>query len=207
MENKELDQELENFFSLESEDGDSQEDNQDLDDTTNEVESEASEDQEDQPDEEQDDTFTAEKENKMLKKQKQSLKTKLSKYEQEIEHLKELNAKYESWEMTHEELVKREISKYKIEAMQDQEIGKSSEQYWIDPDTIKAYVNKWLSVEQATKLAVLESWDPSKLLDDQAKAKIKGWNGLVGWPTVAKAKPQTLEDLARDIDSEWGKLI
>lgn len=207
METQELDQELDNFFSLDSEDGDSQEDNQDLE-TTEEVEASEEETQEeDQADEEQDDTFTAEKENKMLKKQKQSLKTKLSKYEQEIEQLKELNAKYESGEMTHEELVKREISKYKIETMQDQEIGKSSEQYWIDPDAIKAYVDKWLSVEQATKLAVIESGDPSKLLDDQAKAKIKGWNGLVGWPTVAKAKPQTLDDLAKDIDSEWGKLI
>ena len=196
-----VDQDLDNFFSLDSEDGDSQEDNNEL-----EGQETAEEDQETEPaeaeEEEQENSFTPEKENKMLKKQKQSLKTKLSRMEQENERLQDLNAKYESWEMTHEELVQREISKYKIETMQDQEIGKSSEKYWIDSESIKAYVNKWLSIEEATKLAVLNSWDPSKLLDDQAKAKIKWGNGLIGWPTVTKSKPETLADLAKDIDSE-----
>jgi septal ring factor EnvC (AmiA/AmiB activator) len=123
-----VDQEMDNFFSLDSEDGDSQEETTDVD--TEVEETEADEQEEETTEEQEDDNkFTPEKENKMLKKQKESLKNKVSKYEQEIAKLKELNEKYESGEMTHEELVQRAISKYKIETMQDQEIGKSSEKY------------------------------------------------------------------------------
>lgn len=205
MEDTNLNQELNEFFSLESEDGDSQDETTDVD--TEVDESEADEQEEEETEEQEDDNkFTPEKENKMLKKQKESLKNKVSKYEQEIAKLKELNEKYESGEMTHEELVKREISKYKIETMQDQEIGKSSEKYWIEPSAIKEFVDKWLSVEDATILAVAKSWDKSKLLDDQTKAKIKWGNGLVGWPKVEAPKPKTQSDLAREIDKELGYL-
>jgi hypothetical protein len=88
--------------------------------------------------------------------------------------------------------------------MQDQEIGKSSEKYWIDPSAIKEFVDKWLSVEDATILAVAKSGDKSKLLDDQTKAKIKWGNGLVGWPKVEAPKPKTIQDLAKEIDKELG---
>lgn len=205
MEDEVINTEIDQFFSQTSEDGDSQE--QTTDDVQEvETDEETTEDQEEEIEEEIEEEApkrqTPEEKAKMLQNQKKSLEKKLSKKDSEIQRLTELNEKYESWEMTHEELVQREISKYKIEQMQDQEIGKSSEKHWISEDAIKEYVDKWLSVEDATTLAIAKSWDKSKLLDDQTIAKIKWSNGIVGWPANPKAKIQSFEDLAKEIDRE-----